>query len=183
MAHVQKNSQSAAERTKMPKCLDQLVILWGHTPRDRGTLISSGGHHRETTPNKDSHDSPHEMSSDPFVVRSVGQSSKRTTRDYSVNSPRSKKSASIDECLNDITGLIKDHKIQKARTNKQEDEMEKVVKILKDDGVEGTDDVYIQALIICKDILDRRNFLSMKTKEGRLKFLKIYWDDRRSRSK
>ena len=115
MAHVQENIQSAAERTKMPKCLDLLVILWGHTPCDRGTLISSGGHHCETTPNKDSHDNPHKMSPDPFIVRSVGQSSKRTTRDYSVNSLCSKKSASIDECLNDITDLIKDHKLQKAR--------------------------------------------------------------------
>ena len=167
----------------MPKCLDLLTILWGHTPRDRGTLISSGRHHCETTPNKDSHDNPHKMSPDPFVVKSVGQSSKRTTRDYSINSSRSKKSASIDECLNDITDLIKDHKIQKARKNKQEEEMDKVVKIMKDDGVEEIDDVYTQALIICKDTLDRRNFLSMETKEGRLKFLKICWDDRRSRSK
>ena len=127
----------------------------------------------------------HTRYSDPFVVKSVGQSSKRTTRDYSVNSPRSKKSASIDECmcLNDITDLIKDHKLQKAHKNKQEEEMDKVVNIMKEDGVEETDDVYTQALIICKDTLDYRNFLSMETKEGRLKFLKIYWDDRRSRSK
>jgi len=96
MAHVQENSQSVAEWTKMPKCLDLLIILWGHTPRDRGTLISSGGH-----------DSPDEISPDPFVVKSVGQLSKRTTRDYSVNSPRSKKSAYFDECLNNITDLIK----------------------------------------------------------------------------
>ena len=48
--------------------------------------------------------------------------------------------------------------------------MDKVVKIIKEDGVEETDDVYTQALIICKDTLDRRNFLSMETKEGRLKF-------------
>ena len=61
--------------------------------------------------------------------------------------------------------------------------MDKVVKIMKEDGVEETDDVYTQALIICKDTLDHRNLLSMETKEGRLKFLKICWDDRRSRSK
>ena len=183
MAHVQENSQSAVERTKMPKCLDLLITLWGHTPHDRGLLLSSGGHHRETTPNNDNHDSPHEISSDPFIVKSGGQSSKRTTRDYSVNSPRSKKSASIDECLNDLTDIIKDHKLQKAHMSKQEEEMDKVVKIIKEDGVEETDDVYTQALIICKDTLDRRNFLSMETKEGRLKFLKICWDDRRSRAK
>ena len=115
MAHVQENSQSTVEHTKMPKCLDLLTILWEHTPRDRGTLLSSGGHHRETTPSNASHGSPHNMSPDPIGVHSGGQSSKRSTRDFSVNSPRSKKSASIDECLNDITNLIKDHKHRKAR--------------------------------------------------------------------
>ena len=125
------------------------------------------------TPNNGSHDSPHEILPDLFVVKSVGQSFKRTTRDYSVNSPHSKKSASIDECLNDITDLIKDHKIQKARKNKQEEEMDKVVKIMKEDDLEESDDVYTQALIICKDTLDRRNFLTMETKEDRMKFLKI----------
>ena len=61
--------------------------------------------------------------------------------------------------------------------------MDKVVKIIKEDGVEETDDVYTQALIISKDTLDHRNFLGMETKEGSLKFLKICCDDRRSRSK
>jgi len=45
--------------------------------------------------------------------------------------------------------------------------------IMKEHGVEETGDVYTQALIVCKDTLDRRNFISMETKEGRLKFLKI----------
>ena len=73
MAHVQENSQSAAERTKMPKCLDLLITLWGHTPRDRGSLLSSSGHHRETTPSNAIHGSPHEISPDPVGVQSVGQ--------------------------------------------------------------------------------------------------------------
>ena len=48
--------------------------------------------------------------------------------------------------------------------NKQEEEMDKVVKIMKEDDVEESDDVYTQALIICKDTLHRRNFLTMETK-------------------
>ena len=72
MAYVQENSQSDAEWTKMSKCLDLLIILWGHTPRDRGTLLSSGVHHRETTPNNDSHGSLHEISLDPLGVQSIG---------------------------------------------------------------------------------------------------------------
>ena len=73
MAHVQKNSQSAVERTKMPKCLDLLITLWGYTPRDRGLLLSSGGHHHEMTPSNAIHGSPHEISPDPVGVQSVGQ--------------------------------------------------------------------------------------------------------------
>ena len=73
MAHVQENSQSAAERTKMPKCLDLLITLWGHTPCDRGSLLSSGGHHRDKTPSNASHGSPHEISPYPVGVQSVGQ--------------------------------------------------------------------------------------------------------------
>ena len=61
--------------------------------------------------------------------------------------------------------------------------MDNVVKIMKEDGVKETYDVYTQALIIYKDTLNHRNFLDMENKEGRLKFLKICWDDRRSRSK
>jgi hypothetical protein len=49
--------------------------------------------------------------------------------------------------------------------------MDKVVKILKEDGLREPDVVYAQALIICKNTLDHRNFLTMETKEGRLNFL------------
>ena len=49
--------------------------------------------------------------------------------------------------------------------------MDKVVKILKEDGLRESDAVYAQALIICMNTLDRRNFLTMETKEGRLNFL------------
>ena len=146
MAHVQKNSKSAVERTNIPKCLDLLITLWGHTPHDRGSLLSSSGHHCERTPSNASHDNPHDISPDPVGVQSVGQSSKRSTRDYSINSPPSKKSASINECLNDQTNIIKDHKLQKVCISKQEEEMDKVVKIMKEDGVEEIDDVYTQVL-------------------------------------
>ena len=61
--------------------------------------------------------------------------------------------------------------------------MDKVVKIMKEDGLRESDTVYAHALIICTNTLHRRNFLSMETKEGRLNFLQICWEDRRSRSK
>ena len=48
--------------------------------------------------------------------------------------------------------------------------MDKVVKIMKEDGLEESDTVYAQALIICTNTLHRRNFLSMETKQGRINF-------------
>jgi hypothetical protein len=112
MPHVQENSNSTMLRIPVPKCLDLCTSLWGHTTQDRGTLLSSGGHHREHTPSHASHDTPQDMSLDPLGVQSGGQSSKRSTREYSVNSTPSKKSASVDDCLNDLTDIIKDRKLQ-----------------------------------------------------------------------
>ena len=61
--------------------------------------------------------------------------------------------------------------------------MDKVNKILKEDGLQESDAVYAHALIICKNTLDHRNFMTMETKEGRPNFLQISWVDWRSRSK
>ena len=107
MAHVQENSQSAAQWTKVPKCLDLLVTLWGRTPRERGTLLTSGGHHRERTPSTPSNETQHDMFQEPIGTHNVGQSSKRSTREHSINSPPSKKTVSIEECLEDLTQFIK----------------------------------------------------------------------------
>jgi DNA-binding ferritin-like protein len=64
------------------------------------------------------------MSQELGGTQSVGQSSKRTTREHSVNSPPSKKTssktpASVDDCLQDLTQIIKDHRQLKAATSKQ----------------------------------------------------------------
>ena len=103
MARVQEHSQSAAQRTKVPKCLDLLVTLWGHTHRERSTLLAAGGHHRERIPSTPTNESPHDISQEPIGTHSVGQSSKRTNREHSINIPLSKKTVSIDECLEDLT--------------------------------------------------------------------------------
>ena len=67
--------------------------------------------------------------------------------------------------------------------SKQEEEMDKVVKIMKEDGLKESDVVYAHALIICTNTLHRRNFLSMETKQGRINFVQMCWEDRRTKSK
>jgi hypothetical protein len=116
-------------------------------------------------------------------VQSGGQSSKRSTREYSVNSTPSKKSASVDDCLNDLTDIIKDHKLQQACINKMDEEMEKVKKMLKEDGFQEYDDLFTQAIILYTNTVYRRTYLGMDTKEGRFKFLHIAWADRLRTSK
>ena len=49
--------------------------------------------------------------------------------------------------------------------------MDRVVKIMKEDGLRESDVVYAHALIICTNTLHRRNFLTMETEEGHLNFL------------
>ena len=86
-------------------------------------------------------------------------------------------------CLEDLSDIIKDHRKQKACMSMHEEQMDKIVKILKEDGLHESHPMYAQALILCKNTLDRRNFLSMETKEGQLNFLKICWEDKTSRMK
>ena len=73
--------------------------------------------------------------------------------------------------------------MQKANAGKQEEEMDKVKKVLKEDGLLESDPMFAHALIICRNTLHRRNLLTMETKEGCLNFLQICWEDRRSGSK
>ena len=111
------------------------------------------------------------------------QSSKRTTREHSVNSPPSKKTISIDDCLNDLIQIIKNHTQQKVGSSKHDEEIAKVKQILKQDGLPESDPTFAHALVVFKNTVDRRNFLSMETKEGRMNLIEACWEVLRARSK
>ena len=146
-------------------------------------LLASGGHHRERTPSTPSNETPHDMSQDPIGTHSVGQSSKQTNREHSINSPPSKKTVSIEECLEDLTQFIKNHRQQKAGSSKHDDKMAKVKQIMKQDGLPESDPAFACALVVFKNTVDRRNFLSMETKEGRMNLIEACWEVLRARSK
>ena len=110
------------------------------------------------------------------------QSSKRTTREHSVNSPPSKKTISIDDCLNDLSQIIKNHTQQKVGSSKHDEEIAKVKQILKQDGLSESDPTFAHALVVFKNTVDRRNFLSMETKEGRMNLIEACWEALRARS-
>lgn len=72
------------------------------------------------------------MSDDPVPPRSVGQSSKRFTRDHSVDSPRKKsgKSHSIDETLESLTNVIK--RAEALREDKQKQKSQDTYRVEQD---------------------------------------------------
>jgi len=117
---------------------------------------------------------------------SVGQSSKRVTRDHSVNSPRSKKSSrtpTLDDCLDDLSDIIKDARGNKTRQATDAKEIAQVNQILKQDGYSESDVVFAQALNLCNNRLRRRAFLDLETKEGQLNWVNVSWDFIFSKSK
>ena len=92
-------------------------MILGRTPRDRGELVFAGGHQPDCTPSSASPQTPQGLSDELVQPRSVGQSSKRVTRDNSINSPRSKKSSrtpTLDDYLDDLSDIIRDTRAHKA---------------------------------------------------------------------
>jgi len=130
-----------------------------------------GGHQPDKSPSSGSPRTPPSLSDDPVVPPSGHQPSKRVHREYSVNSPRSKKSShtpSVEECLEDLGQFIREARSQKARHITDAQELAQVHEILLQDGISETDVVFVQALNLCNNRLRRRAFLNMKTKEDRL---------------
>jgi hypothetical protein len=64
---------------------------------------------------------------------------------------------------------------QRTMTRGQQ-EVDEVVQLLKQDGLEENPDLYCMATILCKNEINRRFFLNMNTKEGRLHWIRFDWD-------
>jgi len=95
-----------------------------------------------------------------------------------VNSPRSKKSSqtpSVEECLEDLGHFLREARSQKARHKTDAQELAQVQNILLQDGISEADEVFVQALNLCRDRLSRQGFLDMESKEGRLNWIKVTW--------
>ncbi|KAG2552895.1 hypothetical protein PVAP13_9KG488200 [Panicum virgatum] len=59
------SSKPAGEKYKRPSFCEQLFLLFGHTPRDRGELFSAGGHGTDQTSSGDSPRTPQDLSNEP----------------------------------------------------------------------------------------------------------------------
>ena len=160
-----------------PDFLDELTTLYGHQTRDRGTMLSAGGH-RERTPPRMTEATPAAMSQDFVAGSNVGQSSKRGTRDQVVDSPQKKKSASLEDCVRDISDTVKEMASGDQHLSREEVEMDQVRQILEQDGFpEGTEE-FLRATYLCRKKLNRRTFLTMKTRDGRVSWITFNWENK-----
>jgi hypothetical protein len=96
----------------------------------------------------------------PTPPRSIGQSSKRSSREQSVCSPRKKssKTTSLDEGIQDLDTLVQDYKRLKSSRGLENEEMAKVHKILREDGFSESDLYFAQATNLCIDKMHRSSF-------------------------
>ena len=88
----------------------------------------------------------------PYNPVVLGQSSKRFTRDHSVDSPcnKSSKTHSIDETLDDLSDVIRTARKRQGREDSlYEEEIAQVKQIFEEDGYSEHDVVFMQALNLC----------------------------------
>ncbi|KAJ1259537.1 hypothetical protein BS78_10G164000 [Paspalum vaginatum] len=105
----------------------------------------------------DGFDTPQHTLNNPFDQSSGQSRSKRPIREETMDSPPKKKSASIEECLRDIS------------------EADQVWHILDDDGIPEGSELYLRALFLCKNAINRKQFIGMRTKEGREQWIQFNW--------
>ncbi|CAO2201908.1 unnamed protein product [Urochloa humidicola] len=176
-SHGVDSSNPDGDKYKCPPCCDQLFAILGHTPRDRGELVSAGGHGTEDTSTGDSQETPHDLWQEQ-PPHSGGQSSKRFIGEHSVSSPVKKKSThthSLDDCLDDLNEVIADTRRKSGRIIDAE-EMLQVNQLLTEDGYSEADPYFPKALNVCRDRIQRRAFLDLKTKEGRKNYVDFTWE-------
>ena len=137
--------------------------MFGRTTHNRGSLISVGGV-REPSRSYGSHDTPDD---------GVGCSSKRI-REATVDSPPKKKMSLEDHIANisDCISIRNQLDLKKTLNHGNKE----VVRLLKEDGLEEDSDLYCMANILCKNDIDRRLFLHLKSKEGRLHWIRFQWN-------
>lgn len=176
---MQESSQPVADKYKRPPCADQLLALFGHNPRDRGALISAGGHGIADSGSGDSPRTPQGLSAEPPAPPSGTQGS-RPMRDHSVTSPskkRTSRTASLDDCVADFTQYMERvNETKLRRLVSESDEVEQVRNILIADGMTEVDPLLHQALNLCAVRIHRQNLLSMRTKDGRENYIRVSWE-------
>ncbi|CAN6269307.1 unnamed protein product, partial [Urochloa humidicola] len=114
----------------------------------------------------------------PKVV-SVCQSSKRASRDQLVDGPpkkKKKKSVSMEDCINTVA------KIFAASLRREQEEVDRALQMLEQDGVCKGSVRYLKAKSLFRDSNTRDVFTKMESAEVRLVWIDWSWKHRRGSS-
>jgi hypothetical protein len=125
-----------------------LHYILGHEPYGRGELVDAGGIGSEDSDSEGTPETPL-VAPHPTPSRHPGQSSKRGTSEYSLQSPvkkKSSKSVSVDDYISSYHSLLQ--KTLEEKTNKKSEEDEETARIrqlLIEDGYSKSDLYFHQA--------------------------------------
>ena len=76
-----------------------------------------------------------------------------------------------------IANISESISIKNRRTlSRGQEEVDEVVRLLKEDGLEEDSDLYCMENTLCKNDIDRRFFLYLNTKEGHLHWIRFQWN-------
>jgi len=95
-----------------------------------------------------------------------------------VDSPQKKKSASLVDCVRDISDTVKEIASGGQQLSREEKEMDQVRQILEQDGFQEGTEEFLRATYLCRKKLNRTTFLTMKTSDGRLSWITFNWENK-----
>jgi hypothetical protein len=91
-----------------------------------------------------------------------------------MDSPPKKKSASIKKYLRDISEAVT-RCSRRSNNDDDVDDHDQVRQILDDDGIPEGSELYLRALFLCTNVVNRKQFIRMRTKEGREQWIQFNW--------
>ncbi|XP_002461848.2 uncharacterized protein LOC8057293 [Sorghum bicolor] len=175
------SSQKGTEMFKLHNAVSSWSIFWDAPQVTKVSCLLPEAMNLRRPPS-DSSRTPKNMSADPLHQHSGGQSSKRLTRDHSVNSPykKSSRNHSIDKTLDNLNNMIKRSVMREQKRHKKckdtyREESAQVKQILREDGYKEGDEVFMQVLNLTLDDNRRHAFLDLETKVGPLQWVKVSW--------
>uniref|UniRef100_K3Y3H6 Myb/SANT-like domain-containing protein n=1 Tax=Setaria italica TaxID=4555 RepID=K3Y3H6_SETIT len=167
------NKLNALRRTFLSWRALQNQSSLGHDTQtgDRGTLLTAGGI-RESTPRVGTEGNAADLDQDPMPTSSARNFSKRSAREFSVDSPQKKRSGSLEQYIRDLSESVA--KRSQKHADRAQGEMYRAMQLIKEDGLQEGSPLYCHALYLCTKNPDyRRAFTKMKTKEGRLNWIQF----------
>jgi hypothetical protein len=156
-----------------------LFAILGHEPYERRELVDVVGHAPEDTRTEATPQTPPPADPDATPSHHPGQSSKRTDRDFSLQSPVKKKSkvVSYDDCVSEFHNTCRaihdkvtlgssQDKVAPSSKQIEETETALVRDLLHQDRYSESDPFFHQVVYLCTIPKQHREFLRMTSPEG-----------------